>query len=217
MVTYTQIESISFDVPSKNGKPAIYTLRSHSEPSVNLLVSFPGMAYSMDAPLMWYTSLSALEAGYDVLGLEYSFQVRGNPGFNLDIETVVEEISDGLEKFLKEHSYRNIVFLSKSIGTVIAPGVSEKMKIVPHASVFLTPLERMLHHINSSKKVLSVIGDRDPAFPSRAVDQIKDRNSLMLVAGANHSLEIPGSAAESIEIMGKIVERCKRFLEEARE
>lgn len=207
-----EIDVASFNVPSRNGLPAKYSLRSHSTPSETLIVSFPGMAYSMDAPLMWYTALAGLEAGYDVLGLEYSFQVRGNPGFDTDLEKIAAEISDGLRAFLEEHHYGKLVFISKSIGTVIAPMVSEQLKLVLQASIFLTPLERMLPHINGSKNPLAIIGDRDPAFPARAVDQIVNKDSVMLISGANHSLEIQGKSVESAEILRNIVQRCKEFL-----
>lgn len=206
-----EIKISAFEVDSKNGSPAVYTSYSHSKTSSTLLVSFPGMAYSMDAPLMWYSTLAAIESGYDVLGLEYSFQVRGNPGFNSDLDKVVGEITDGLKKFLKEHKYEQVIFLAKSIGTVIGPRVMEEMDITLDGFVFLTPLERTLNYINSSQKMLAVIGEIDPAFPPHAVKQIRDPKSVMLVPGADHGMEIPGKSVESVEVLKNVTARCKQF------
>lgn len=209
-----EIEHKTIEISSASGHPAVYTYQRHTDPVDRLVVAFPGMAYSMDAPIMWYTSLAATENGFDVLGLEYSFQVRGNPGFNSDIETVVKEVSTGLKAFFSEHKYRKIVFAAKSIGTVIGPKVSEKLGIVPDGFIFLTPLQRMLDYMNGTRKMLAVIGDRDPAFPVSVVEKLRDQQSVMLVPDADHSLEVPGEPVVSASIMKELVERTISFLKE---
>lgn len=206
------IENTTFEATSKKGHPAIYSYRRHSIQADSIVIAFPGQAYYMDAPVMWYSSLAALESGYDVLGLEYSFQVRGNDDSGSNLPTVVKEVSDSLSRFFRDFHYKRIVFVAKSIGTVIASEVIQNLSLNLEGFIFLTPLERVIGFMNSTARKLIVVGDSDPAFPSAAVREVADQESVFLVPDSNHILEVPGNSLRSIDNLKDITSRCGEFL-----
>ena len=207
-----EIEFNSFSVKSRKGPPATYTFRKHSKQSETLVVAFPGQAYKMDAPLMWYSALVALESGSDVLGIEYSFQVGGEPRENLPFPVVVEEVSKAVKAFVENHEYRRIVFLAKSIGTEIAARIAGSGEVHVSKYVFLTPLESTIELINSAKEMMVVVGDSDPVFPESCIRKILDLSRVTIIEGGNHLLEIPGNALKSIDILKEVAEKITGFL-----
>lgn len=201
----------SFQVPSSEGLPATYNLRSHTEGSDTLMISFPGQGYKMDAPLMWYSALTALQTGFDVLSVEYSFHVSGASQRDTTIPEVVNEVANGIRSFLESHDYRRVIFVAKSIGTEISMRIAETGKVKADHFVFLTPLEGTIGFINGTDSMLVIVGDNDPAFPEDSLNKLNDRKRVLLIEGGNHLLEIPGDVSRSLGIMKEVVEELKEF------
>lgn len=185
--------------------------RKHSKPSDTLVVVFPGQAYKMDAPVMWYSSAAAIEAGMDVLGIEYSFQVDGASAQESTLTVVVEEVADALRLFLEKHKYGRLIFVAKSIGTEIVTEVLQYVDFVPSHYVFLTPLRSTLQFINKTGNMLVIVGDRDPVFSTENVRQICDQQKVMVAKDANHILEIPGNLAGSLDILKNVSMELKNY------
>ena len=93
-----------------------------------LAVFFPGIGYHCDKPLLYYSRKLVAEAGYETaLTLDYSLagsditgNIRGNrekmqQAFSYLYEQAVKQLSS-----VNWQDYDEIIFISKSIGTVIA-------------------------------------------------------------------------------------------------
>jgi len=106
-------------------------------------------------------------------------------------------------------AYQDIVFVSKSIGTIIAGGFENELGIGNIRHIYLTPIEKTLEYINSGKNIdIIIAGTSDRHLDSEILRNHceNERMHLKLIEGADHSLEVPGSMSANIDILKKIVE-----------
>ena len=108
-----------------------------------LAVYFPGIGYHCDKPLLYYSRRLAAEAGYEELQLSYTFSggnIRGN-------KEKMREAFFALYAQAKEQlsavdwsTYDEILFVSKSIGTIISAAYTAEQHISCR-QILYTPLE----------------------------------------------------------------------------
>ena len=90
-----------------------------------LAVIFPGMGYHNDKPLLYHGKKLAKERGYEVV--EVSYVLDKNAGAVKDDETQKKEVFRQAYSQTEEQlatvafaDYQEVVFIGKSIGTVVA-------------------------------------------------------------------------------------------------
>lgn len=202
------------EYPSKLGRPVTYTLRRHEDSVNTLTVIFPGQAYFKDAPLMWYSALAAFEAGSDTLALEYDFQSNHTGVDGDSLNQTCEEVITSLEQFLDSRDYSKLIFISKSIGTLIVSRICENhfSQVVGH--IFQTPLRPTVEFMRNSSRMLVLVGDRDPAFGHQDMARIQNLKNIALVtfSGADHLLEVKGNFARSLEYLEKVSRETFNFV-----
>ena len=89
---------------------------------MKLVVCFPGIGYHCDKPLLYYSRKLAACAGYDhTLLLQYTYHkdgLRGNPAaLHEAFDTLYAQVEAQLSA-VDWPQYDDVLFLSKSIGTV---------------------------------------------------------------------------------------------------
>ena len=89
-----------------------------------LAVLFPGIGYHCDKPLLYYSARLARGAGYtEQIRIEYEYHggnLRKNPELKEEaLEVLFRQAEEALSR-VDFRSYDEVLFLSKSIGTVIA-------------------------------------------------------------------------------------------------
>lgn len=103
--------------------------------------------------------------------------------------------------------YDDIVFVSKSLGTVVAGWVEEELCIkVRH--IFLTPIEETLPYIKYGKGIASVIaGTADKQLNADILKERCKKENIYLkqIQGAGHRLEVWGDIDKNIEILREVV------------
>jgi len=183
----------------------------HAPQAAVLVVLFPGMAYPIDAPLLRFARLSALAQGQDVLELEYAFQaVRAPLGEGAE-EALVAEVREVVER-ARPATYRRLLFVSKSLGTRIAPAVAQAAGLrVDH--VLLTPVPSTIPTIEGSGAWV-VAGDADPVLPRPWLDRLAQDGTLRLkvIRGGDHALEIPGDVARSLDALATTTTRVEEAI-----
>ncbi|GMA61731.1 hypothetical protein NZD89_18495 [Alicyclobacillus fastidiosus] len=201
-------------VPSCFGASASYKFFRHTEGSDRLAVLFPGHGYTLDAPVMWYVARAALEAGYDVLGVEYGFQANRAAVQADKIPTVAREVATGLERCLEGVSYGRYVFVAKSLGTDVARLTSSTVSFPVEGYIFLTPLPRTVPFIESSGSMLVLVGGYDPLFTDSDISRISALShvTLQVFPEADHGLEIDGNVTQSLVTLQETTELCRDFL-----
>ena len=94
-----------------------------------LAVVFPGIGYTADKPLLYYTSRLASKHGYKIRTVSYGTlpeNVKGDPekmkqAFDLALEQTERSLGS-----IDWNSCGSILFISKSIGTVISSAYASR-------------------------------------------------------------------------------------------
>lgn len=113
------IETITIPVESRFGVTVYNQLLVHDPASDRLLVMLPGKGYTCNHPVLYYLRQSAAALGYDVLSVEYGFQIANA---ELDASTITflqEDAEAALHPALKR-GYRRVCIAAKSLGTALA-------------------------------------------------------------------------------------------------
>jgi len=211
-------EHSRLEMTTRWGKSARFTYLKHSEGSEKLAVLFPGQAYNLDAPLMWYAAKSAFAAGCDVLGVEYGFQANRSSIEQGDIPDVSAEVADSLEQFFHVTPYQQQVFIAKSLGTAISDLALQQLTLPVRNHVYLTPLRQTIPFMQKAENILVVVGDQDDLFDAADVAQIADHANvrLHLIPQANHLLEVEEDYNLSLKILQQVTTLCGTFCDSLR-
>ena len=181
-----------------------------------IAVIFPGVGYNKDKPLLYYSGKLAVKRGYELIhldfsGLDWSKEKLKDRAFLLEsVETCFKKADAALER-LGDISADEIVFISKSIGTVVA-NVYAKNKGLRAKQICFSPLEMIDEYVGAGDVVL-FCGDGDPyAEYEKLVSIAKDKNlEMFTVHGGNHSLET-GEIISDIENIKNIMIRVNEIL-----
>ena len=111
-------------------------------------VFFPGIGYHCDKPLLYYSRKLAQECGYEeTIALSYTYDGGNIRGNEEKMQQAFEALYAQAEEKLADvdfGKYSEILFISKSVGTIIASAYAQKYKISCR-QVLYTPLERTMH------------------------------------------------------------------------
>ncbi|MCM3628500.1 alpha/beta hydrolase [Paenibacillus glycanilyticus] len=193
-------------MPSSWGIQLLQKYVKREGQSKRLAVLFPGQNYSCELPLLHYAGKTALQSGYDIVLLEYGHQAART---SLDIQSLtrlIEESYQSIQHLLPQ--YEHVVFVSKSLGTVVA-GEVHKMLQREIRHIFLTPLERTIPYLNTYDRIV-IYGDKDEWFNWDAAEQMEDNRGVYVIPKANHGLET-GDVEEHLGILSFVVQRYKEF------
>lgn len=181
-------------------------------------VFFPGIGYHCDKPLLYYSRKLADEAGYKtILTLDYSLlgsNITGN--IRGDKEKMQQAFYFLYEQAAKQLSsvswsdYGEILFISKSIGTVIASAYAQNEHISCR-QILYTPLRETYDF--HPQNAIAFLGTSDPWSNIEKVTDISraQKIPLFLYPDANHSLETKDTL-RNIETLRNVMEETKRFL-----
>ena len=109
----------SINITSSFGQEIRNLYLTHESRTNRLSVLFPGANNTCEAPLLHYARLIALQAGSDILCIEYGYNHAGH-------EFTSEMYKPSLDESLKVlrlcgiEKYDSLSFISKSFGTLIA-------------------------------------------------------------------------------------------------
>ena len=181
--------------------------------SDTLAVILPGIGYTLDRVTLEYSSKLALELGFDVLKIEYGFQV-GRGEFHPDVEfNIIAEESFKLLKSTLRSKYRNIVFIGKSIGTCVQNVLNKNVKGYNITNIYISPINKTVQ-MGIEKNSLVFTGNSDPLLSKENLQKIEEINGVKLINidNANHALNIEGDAIKSLEVQLSVIEFMKEYL-----
>ncbi|MBR1629275.1 MAG: alpha/beta hydrolase [Lachnospiraceae bacterium] len=179
-----------------------------------IAVLFPGIGYTKNHPLLYHSGKLAQQYGYKVKALEFSgfpHKLKGNrEALMTSFQIAVGQAEDQL-KFIDFPAYNEIVFISKSIGTVAAAIYSTKHQ-VPARQLYFTPLEQTFSLIEDHNGLI-FHGTADSWVNTDVVLESCERKRLRLktILGANHSLESE-DVFSNLQDLQLIIEDVGRFL-----
>ncbi len=167
-----------------------------------LIIVFPGVGYGFDHPLLYYADLVFEAKGFERIYMRYQ-------DIFFDTELSFEDKAIKVREYVSEQAklidfcaYDEIVFLSKSVGSVEAGILAERLGIKV-TQIFITPIEGAIPYCNSDSYV--VIGTRDDAYPIYKKHCDENKVKVLYVNNANHSLEVAGQPYQSIDILKDVM------------
>ena len=159
-----------------------------------LAVIFSGVGYTKDRPLLYYAGKIATSYGYDLAVVDFS-GIKWTKEELKDHRRFAEILGECMKKaesVLAERdldSIEHILFISKSIGTVVAAAYAKKCSLAVR-QVFFTPLEAFGSFLEEDNGLV-FYGNADPFANYEAVEEICRKYKLEshCIEQANHSLE----------------------------
>jgi len=179
----------------------------------NIIILFPGIGYTNDKPLLYYSGKLGKQLGYDVKPITYSGFPANVKGDQDKMKQCFDLALHQTELQLKEVDwslYHSIVFVSKSIGTAVAAAYATNMEIdVKH--VLLTPLAETFQV--SIPEAIAFHGTADPWAKTRHIEEACSSQEipLTIIKDANHSLET-GDVSHDIKILKKVMAQINIYL-----
>ncbi|KGX87108.1 alpha/beta hydrolase [Pontibacillus marinus] len=184
---------------------------------------FSGAAYTYNKPLLYYSTMIALENHFDVVHIHYSYtEEELSQPLEQFVELIVGDVKPVVTEVLTKNKYEETIFIGKSLGTI--PIIQEFLKDNDFATskmVLLTPLlkrQQLFDSLPRSKgDIFIAIGTQDPHYIPEKIEALRNIPSIYLqeLEGANHSLDIEGfDTRESLSFLYSTMESLNHFLRE---
>lgn len=178
-----------------------------------LAVVFPGIGYTADKPLLYYTGRLASKHGYQIRTVSYGTlpeNVKGDPEKMKQAFDLAQEQTERSLGSIDWNSYGSILFISKSIGTVISSAYASRHDLTVK-SILFTPLAETFSFPLAGS--IAFHGTADPWAETNSIRELAAQKDvpLFLTQNANHSLET-GDVLTDIFILKTTMERVQRFI-----
>lgn len=217
MVSFSTLEMRGY-----RAEPVPNTFLRQAEEARHLGIVLPGWGYTADRPVLYYPGLLLLDRGADLLRVEYNYLRQ--PGYMAAEAAVrerwlVDDVTAALQAGLAQRTYDEVTLVGKSIGT-LAMGhlLASEPRLRGARAIWLTPLlrdERLLEQIRRwGGRSIFVAGTADPHYSPAHLEMAvaATEGRQVRIEGADHSLEIAGSALQTVEAMEKVMRALERFL-----
>lgn len=203
-----------------DGKAVPNLLLKQQTETGHLAVIFPGFMYTAGMPLLYYSGLQLLERSADVLRVEYTYSEQPDFPRLADEDKAARLRADAaaaVDAALAVRPYQQITLVGKSIGTRAMGEVVADPRLAGARCVWLTPLlksDALLRQIEAAPQAgLFVSGSADSLYhPARqAALAARPGNSSLVIAGADHSLEIVGGFWASFDALQSYLRALEIF------
>jgi hypothetical protein len=214
----------SLAISDYHGEPLSNTFVQQEQAARQLAVVLPGLGYTAHMPVLYYPTSLLIDRGADVLRVEYDYYRKPAFGKASGVERgrwLFADAVAALEAGLAQRPYEQVVLVGKSLGT-LAMGylITTDARLAQALCIWLTPLvrnEMLRQQIGQTKpRSLFVIGTADPHYDPDCLSEVvkATQGQSVVIAGANHSLEVVGSIFESLRALERVVQAVATFLDE---
>lgn len=185
---------------------------------MKLAVFFPGIGYTFQKPLLYYSEKLAAAHGFDIVRVSYTGfpdNIRGakdkmEESISLAWTQTVEQLKDvDFSKYEGDNDC--IIFFSKSIGTIMAARYAMEKNLLA-GQVYYTPLEATFPYIKDGYGI-AFHGDKDPwAATDKITEGCAEKHiELYTIPDANHSLET-GDVINDIDFIADVMETTEGYI-----
>ncbi len=199
-----------FSIPN-----SIRCLRLNREDLVfmNIAVLLPGIGYTCDKPLLYYSGKLARSLGWEVLPIPYG-------GFPPKVQGDQDRLRDSIRIALTQTEeklqgvdwaqYEEILFISKSIGTAVATAYTA-LHGIRCRHILFTPLEETFAHPVTD--AIAFHGTSDPWAETKRIRALCAELGFPLYTTeqANHSLET-GNVRQDIRNLAEVMEQVAAYI-----
>ncbi len=184
----------------------------------------PGLRYTPDKPLLYYTAQALAQRGVAVAAawLDYSQPAFQEAEPQTRLQWLLADAEAALQAVRRRPGVKQVLLVGKSIGTLTMGalwGVGGLADMA--ASIWFTPLlafpavQKAARH--ADRPALFVASAADPAHNAegwQAVEANPNAQSLLLPRG-DHSLENPADLADTLTLHAQVLTAAMRFLDNA--
>lgn len=184
-----------------------------------IAVFFPGIGYHTDKPLLYYGKKLASAYGYEIIEVPYKgfgHVAKGSAGKRKDAFRHAMKQAEEILSSVKWEEAEDILFISKSIGTVVAGAYAEEKGLkVRH--VYYTPLPETFQTAQSGNGI-AFHGTSDPWAGDSEIKEgcRKLQIPLTEISDANHSLET-GDVRKDLQNLSYIMDRTEEWIASGRD
>ena len=180
-----------------------------------IAVLFPGIGYTCDKPLLYYSEKLVRERGYEVVRVPYGGfppNVKGDPVKMYQCFVSAREQSEDILRDVEWDQYSEIVFFSKSVGTAVALSYAAEHGLGARQVLF-TPLAETFRFPVVVGSAIAFHGTGDPWAGTEEIVRICEEKQvpLYLTPKANHSLEC-GKVRKDIKTVREVMKTVEEFL-----
>lgn len=152
---------------------------------------FPGIGYTCDKPLLYYSWKLLKGMGWEVVPVPYSgfpSGVKGHPEKMRQAAQMALEQAEEMLKGITWSEYSDILLIGKSVGTVASAAYARRHRI-PCRHIFFTPVEETFRFVDHPAIVFH--GTADPWADTKEIERSCAAKAIPLyeTENANHSLE----------------------------
>ena len=179
-----------------------------------IAVYFPGIGYHCDRPLLYYSRDIACKLGYqNYRNVSYTYKAGNIRGNAEKMKEAYETLFLQAEAELADiawSEYDDVLFISKSIGTIIATSFADKYGLKHARHILYTPLAQT--YLFAPKHAIGFIGTADPWSDTDEIIRLSNANQIPLTVydECNHSLEC-NDTLKNIENLREIMQRTMDF------
>lgn len=183
-----------------------------------IAVYFPGIGYHCDKPFLYYSRKIADKLGYEnSRNVRYTYNAGNIRGNNEKMKEAYEALLLQTEEELTDivwTEYDDVLFISKSIGTVIAASYAKKHGLLCAKHILYTPLAQTF--LFKPSNAISFIGNADPWSNIDEITQLSTASNIPLIVyeNCNHSLECD-DVLKNIDTLKDVMQKTKDFIEKS--
>ncbi len=186
---------------------------SPRENTKKIAVILPGIGYTCDRPLLYYSGKLAQNLGFEVVRVPYGGfpeKVRGDLDKMRRSADMALAQTEEMLKNIDWNQYGQVLFIAKSVGTVVATAYAHAHGLSCHFILF-TPVEATF--AVPAGNAIAFHGTADPWAATEPLSRLcREANvPLYITENANHSLET-GDVLLDIRNLQTVMEQAEAFM-----
>ena len=168
-----------------------------------IVISFPG-GRGYEIPVLYFGAKYYEDQGYEKLFIRH-------PKYE---ECEFEVLLDNADKIISQidfDEYEEIVFIAKSIGTVVACQIKEKYHI-PATLILLTPLYETMPYIHGKNDIkLVAVGTKDRYIDVEMLKKTCDDENISchVEPDVGHRMEVLNDLDKNLSIISNVIQKLK--------
>ncbi len=168
--------------------------------SKKIVVSFPG-GRGNEIPILYFGAKHFEDKGYEKIFINYPMSK------DLSLDSLLKNALAILND-INWDEYEHIVFIAKSLGTLVACKVKEMLQI-PATLVLFTPLEDIIKYINKENDVSFVaMGDKDKYLSATLLIKHCEKEEIKchIEKEVGHRMEVMNNLQRNLEIVFNVLQ-----------
>jgi predicted alpha/beta-hydrolase family hydrolase len=211
----------TLEIAGYRNEPVPNTFLRQEEAARQVAIVLPGVGYTCHMPLLYYPTRLLLTLGMDVLWVEYNYIRRPDYRALSDAQQeswLFADVTAACQAALVQRSYQQVMLIGKSLGTVAMSHLhATDARLTQSRDVWLTPVlrnDQVRAQIKDGPNALVVIGTADPFYDSEYLAELRamTRNKVVVVEGADHSMEINEDVWQSLQVIERVTRAIQAFV-----